>query len=315
MLSWNDLTEAARACERLSIPGVHAVGVGCRESSGGPHTERAVRLYVHAKRSRSVLGLHRAPRLVDGVPTDVVVQEPPGMQSVLQRMRRRPLRMGDSVGDARETAGTLGAVVEREGHPGTFVLSCSHVLAPPGASRNDRIRQPASLDDVGGPDWIGNLDAWTSISMGFANNRVDAAIARLSPLVRASNDIPRLGRPSRTHVLRPGSPGTGTPVRVAKVGRSTGYTEGVVVDWRYAGSIQVETGHGSRLARFVDQLQVRAAPGYFRFTEPGDSGALVLELGSKRAIGLVIAGRGSTSIVTPIYNVLEVDSKWSLKFK
>ena len=121
-------------------------------------------------------------------------------------------------------------------------------------------------------------------------NRVDAALARpINPML-FQQSIAEIGRPNGTKLAQLGMP-------IRKHGRTTGYTEGNVtlmnatVDVSYGDSFQ---------ARFVGQ--VIATP----ISQGGDSGALIVEGDSLKAVGLLFAGSRRATIFTPIQTVLDV---------
>ena len=121
-------------------------------------------------------------------------------------------------------------------------------------------------------------------------NRVDAALARpINPML-FQQSIVEIGRPNGTKLAQLG-------MKIRKQGRTTGYTEGNVtlmnatVDVSYSDNLQ---------ARFVGQ--VIATP----ISQGGDSGALIMERDSLKAVGLLFAGSRRATIFTPIQTVLDV---------
>ncbi len=121
-------------------------------------------------------------------------------------------------------------------------------------------------------------------------NRVDAALARpINPML-FQQTIAEIGRPNGTKLAQIG-------MMIRKHGRTTGYTEGNVtlmnatVDVSYSENLQ---------ARFAGQ--VIATP----ISQGGDSGALIMERDSLKAVGLLFAGSRRATIFTPIQTVLDV---------
>lgn len=123
-------------------------------------------------------------------------------------------------------------------------------------------------------------------------NRVDAALAR--PL------DPTMFDPT---VLNIGVPTGITPaqigMRVQKMGRTTGYTEGSVTIINATIDVAYSTLSGMRTARFTGQIMTTG------ISQGGDSGALVFAQGSQNVVGLLFAGSGTASIFTPITVVLD----------
>ncbi len=306
--------------EQAIAPGnAHGVGIGFRMVNGRLTDQVVVRLYVLRKLPKKLVS--RSFLLssdVDGIPIDIVESDIPVAQTGINTEWTRPLKMGYSAAHVSVGAGTMGAVVEDVNSPGSqYLLSCSHVLAPPRAPGN-AIRQPSRVDDFGPPRQIATLEKFTDVKLGVQVNHVDAALARLSPGILADNDLGKLGRLSPLNILRPGM-AEGQHIRVAKLGRTTGYTEGIIDDWHCNERITVDTPEGPRTAWFEQQLSV-SPDGCPTFSEAGDSGSIVVELKPNgRVIGMVIAGTFGRSIVTPIYKVLKVQGfgphdQWEVRF-
>ena len=177
-------------------------------------------------------------------------------------LRRRPLLIGLSVGHYKVTAGTLGALVRTRGQADACILSNHHVLANEDrAETGDPVLQPGALD--GGrrmTNAIGKLSGFVKLSDTRAN-RVDAAIARLEPGIAFDPVTLRgLGKLAG-RAAEPVMDGA----RVAKIGRTTGLTEG---------QIEIE-GTGER-----------------PFSDGGDSGSLIVNR-AHEAVALLFAGTDS----------------------
>jgi hypothetical protein len=109
--------------------------------------------------------------------------------------------------------------------------------------------------------------------------------ARLPDLVPAIRD---LGLPRGTIQPRRG-------MTVVKVGRTTGKTIGEIRDVNFRFVLEYdEVGE----VGFTDQVLCT------RYTEPGDSGSLVLDDATKKAVGLHFAGASGGSVFSPIGAVL-----------
>ena len=122
------------------------------------------------------------------------------------------------------------------------------------------------------------------------SNRVDAALARpINPML-FEQSIAEIGRPNGTRLAQIG-------MMIRKHGRTTGYTEGNVTLM----NATVDVSYGENLqARFVGQ--VIATP----ISQGGDSGALIMERDSLKAVGMLFAGSRRATIFTPIQTVLDV---------
>lgn len=202
------------------------------------------------------------------------VPEPPWYQG-----RVRPLRIGASVAHPRVTAGTLGAFVRTAGGA-VALLSNSHVLADEGrAAVGDPVLQPGPADGGTAADRVAALAVFAPYDRAGANV-VDAAAATLD--AGADADLLGLGDQGDLAGLQPDV----TAVRaVAKVGRTTGTTRGLVTAFEVDG-LQVAFGGG--VLRFDDQVEVAGEED--AFSAGGDSGSLVWTVGERLGVGLLFAG-------------------------
>ena len=208
--------------------------------------------------------------------------------------RVRPLALGTSVGHARVSAGTLGAIVEAKGS--FFLLSNDHVLADEDRARKgDAVLQPGRADGGRAPaDVAARYER--AVRLRKTGNLVDAALARIEPDVAFDaarlHGLGALGA-ARARPLRPGD-------RVAKLGRTTGLTRGVV------SAIEVDrvlVGYDKGELRFDDQVEISPL-GRTPFSRGGDSGALVVDT-DRRPAALLFAGNDAdTTYANPLPTVL-----------
>ncbi len=216
----------------------------------------------------------------------------------------RPLTIGSSVGHHRVTCGTLGAFV-RCGESGDIcMLSNNHVLANEGQCRKgDVVLQQGSLDGGVMPDnRVARLERWTRFSTR-GKHLVDAAIAVLDDEMEYYATTMR-GRPQtdlagvRRRILEPDD-------IVWKVGRTTGFTKGVVTAIELD-DVVVEYDMGD--VTFDDQIEIAGVRGTL-FCDGGDSGSLIVDADDK-ACALLFAGgyepgRGDLTYAHPIKTVFE----------
>ena len=87
-------------------------------------------------------------------------------------------------------------------------------------------------------------------------------------------------------------------MRVAKVGRTTGYTTGLVFDLSADVRVEYELG----VLIFQDQLLIRGSTGMF--SDSGDSGSVIVDRTTHRATALLFAGSASHTIANPLAEVL-----------
>lgn len=125
-----------------------------------------------------------------------------------------------------------------------------------------------------------------------ADNLLDAAVARPLDPAMFSEEIRHIGRITGTT-----TPTLGT--RVRKAGRTTDYTEGVITLVNATVNVSYRTRAGTKTARFTGQVITQV------MSQPGDSGSLVVEVGTQNAVGLLFAGSSVSTIFTPIDVVLD----------
>lgn len=287
------------------LENVVGVGAGWRRKEGRHPAHWCVRFYVARKLPESAIPPeHRLPPRIEGFPTAVIETgvfvarraSPPD-----PRKRLRPARPGCSIGflatgerASIRMAGTLGAVARMKGVLG--ILSNNHVLAdenrlPIGSA----IYQPGPLDGANpAKDELARLERFVPLDVAEPN-RVDAAFARV--LDERAVNARVLGR---VGVLKSASPAEAAEnMKVEKFGRTTGYTQGHVVD--VSADVRVRYDRGELV--FLDQFLVVGEDD--DFSQGGDSGSLIVEIASKSPVGLLFAGSSSHTIVHPIAPVLE----------
>jgi hypothetical protein len=123
-------------------------------------------------------------------------------------------------------------------------------------------------------------------------NKVDAAIARVIQKSLVSNSILFIGPPQGTAVAR-------MDMIVHKFSRTTSYRAGRVTSVDTDVTVQYDTGN----FRFQNQIIIvglNSQP----FSAGGDSGSLILERSSQKAVGLLFAGSASHTIGNHIRDVL-----------
>jgi len=191
-----------------------------------------------------------------------------------------PLRIGSTVGvEGGVGVGTAGVFVRQRGSSDPCILSNNHVLANSNQARlGSRVFHYANSDLA----WVGHLTAFQQIRGGRARNEVDCAIAKLDP-----------SYPVDVSTLTGGGRFTGSQshlnhlsMTVSKVGRTTGRTHGYVT----ATELDTWIGFGGALGSvyFVNQIEIRGRGNPTHFSQPGDSGSLVMDR-DHNAFGLLFA--------------------------
>lgn len=123
-------------------------------------------------------------------------------------------------------------------------------------------------------------------------NTADCALGRPNDPTMFEDEIRNIGVVRETT-----APSLG--MRVRKSGRTTDYTESDIALLNATVNVTYNTSKGTRTARFTGQVIADA------FSQGGDSGSLVVESGSNRAVGLLFAGSSLSTIFTPIDVVLD----------
>ncbi len=286
----------------------HAVGVGVKEIDGV--LTPAIRVHVVQKIAKELLRPEDLiPKEISGVPTDVIESPPATIYTDIattactdtRRTRQRPLVAGISVGHYQITAGTIGyfcrSTKEGDDRDATFVLSNNHVLANVNKGKiGDPIRQQGPLDGGTEDDKVATLYRFVELLTGADSNTVDCAIGLLDDGVEVKNEICMIGAID-------GTTEAATQMLVRKHGRTSGYTEGVVSDL----DLDVVVGMDAvTKAKFTGQIRIEATIPYQAIGLGGDSGSLVVERHSQKAVGLYFAGpqSGTYGIANPIEDVL-----------
>ncbi len=211
---------------------------------------------------------------------------------------------GGSVADC--CSGTLGALIQDNGGR-QYLLSNNHVLARSDhAAVGDAIVQPGLIDNNCTPNGDGpgtvpvaSLTTWLPLKSSQTN--ADAAIAQVaSRTLDPNGNILELGARQPDGTLTSAPPGVsstggkGEPpilqMTVAKSGRTTGLTCGSVsaidldVSVDYFRDCAETEPYVTKL--FTNQLAVSGD----RFSDAGDSGALIVDTGNAEPVGLFFAG-------------------------
>jgi len=281
----------------LAHDNVVGLGVSEKISKGKRMDELALVFYVKEKKPvRAVRDDFAIPTTVpeplsrsQAMPTDVVELGALTLDGK-PLATKNPIQPGNSIGHHKCLGGTLGAIVKRGNT--TLLLSNAHVLADNGrAKRGDVILYPA-IADKGNPhsDVVATLDRSVAFrGSGEYVNRADCAVAKVTTKIRAViNNIAMIGGPTGTATARRG-------MRIVKVGRTTGRTTGEVRDVHFRFTVPYQ---GLGQIGFKDQGLCT------RYSEQGDSGALVLEESSGKAVGLHFASAKNGSVFNPIGEVL-----------
>jgi len=209
----------------------------------------------------------------------------------------RPIVPGIGVGPLPypNATGTLGGILT----DGTskFVLSNNHVLAAVNtATAGTSVVQPGAFDGGGAANGIAQLSQYVTLVSG-PPMEVDCAIAQIDAAI-VCNNVPAAG------VTITGVTAPALHMQVEKFGRTTGHTEGTIDNLAFQAPIPYDDGSPNGLTvNFVDQVTIVTSDGSL-FSDHGDSGSVILEKGTGRAVGLLVAGSSMFTMANDIRKVL-----------
>jgi hypothetical protein len=303
----------AGAAGESPLRNVHATGVGVRGDVDNPGAQDfVIKVYVFDKADvQTAAGEPILSRPLQGVQVDVEhlpiqvafaksksskgAKRPAAGNPGQHQQRRRPVPAGVEIGPlGGNFVGTLGCFVRRG--PGSsgplFVLSNNHVLSDVNRfALGTQHTQPFSSSPA---DVIAALMDFEPLRFpapgSQPRNVIDAAIASVTDPGQVV-----LGRmlniPNYTPQLLAPLPG----MTVTKAGRTTGVTTGTIRAIRVRG---VQVNYGTRqnpiIATFDNAITITGAGGA-PFSNPGDSGSVILEKQSGRPVALLFAGDATTT--------------------
>jgi hypothetical protein len=209
-----------------------------------------------------------------------------------------PLVIGASVGHPKGPTGSLGGFVKIRGR-GEGIIGACHVLANGGRGINlteddaPNIYHPGRKDaqTITALDIIGNLVNYGPLDTNSVE--VDCAVGTLRKNWNHSgNQIPQIpgAKGAGTAILEP--PKSLEPIaaikKVAKIGRTTGYTEGRLSAGFFNDVGLDVPGHG--LVYYNRLFEIESEEPQAPFAGPGDSGAVVFDLAARFAFAMIVGG-------------------------
>lgn len=275
----------------------NVVGVGISEKTVGKKRtgQLSVCFYVEKKiASNKLVGSEVIPAVIN-MPGDKAVftdVKEIGKLRLEVAKKTKPIQSGFSVGHVKSTAGTVGAIVKKNGK--LLILSNSHVLAQSGNAKvGDQILYPGPADGgLPSKNVVATLAEISPFdSSGNLVNRVDAALAEIAAdrLDSINLSIHKALTPLRSIKPKRG-------MKITKAGRTTGKTAGEIIDVNFRFVIKYP---GVGKVGYIDQVLCS------RYTEPGDSGSIVVDQESGKIVGLHFAGANGGSVFNPIRFVID----------
>ena len=292
-----------------AIPGVVHVSVGLKETNGNLTDQLCVRVYVRDKKGKEALSpAELIPPDVNGVPTDVNVVSEFEFQDDNARYRpikggiqvsNRIIELNDAGNGTQMHRGTMGCIAIDTTDDAPVILSNWHVLYATSGRNGDKVYQPPPTTIP--PVQLGDLpvrpqddvDKIGVLRRKEISSTVDGAIAAIDVSscchccgIHYSNEIPGLsvsGRPPRNTIVGD-ERATGGMV-VFKVGKSSGRTEGRVIDDNYP-SFDI-TADGLTHT-FTGQIAIQHVDTTKPFSTHGDSGSVIIN-DQNKIVGLLFA--------------------------
>jgi hypothetical protein len=270
-------------------------GVGVSQKANG---ESCVKVLTREK-------THVTPKMLSqhlGVkPQDIIIEHTGIIRFKMPTSRHRPPYPGISVGHYQITAGTIGCFV-KDSSGRQYILSNNHVLANTDKGYYaDPILQPGKLD--GGKksaDIIAHLSYVVKLS-ATNPNEMDAATAEINKGLNL--DFRINGKKSVKGTIEHAN-----KMKVEKFGRTTGHTIGSIT----TRNLDLQVDYDGKLFDFQDQFEIKGVMSKGKrtmFCDGGDSGSLILQRGSFKAVGLLFSGNDDgTTFATPIEAVLQAFS-------
>ncbi len=282
----------------LKWPNVRNIGLGAKQKSGEILHEWAYRFYVERKLPLNEIHIEkRIPAYINGVRTDVIsfiaseslvsVASVPAVDE--NEYRDQGVRGGISIrnehfeNDQPSGYGTLGILARRTTDNALVGLTCSHIA-------NAASNTPTTLETrIGQPKywisccccprgWIGNVKKAT------LNNDLDCALIEIDEDIE--EQVTNNNTENKVQGINGNIEGAALPLlhdTVRKYGRTTGLTNGRVVDIAYG----------------PDQILIELIGGNSgdAFAHHGDSGAVIVNE-DNQVIGLLVAAAQETDPVT-----------------
>lgn len=277
---------AATNVRKNILADVNAVGVGEKQSG-----ENFIKVLT---RKKTNLTPGRLSEHFGVSAQDILIQHAGRIRFKIPTANHRPPFPGISVGHFRITAGTLGCFV-KDSAGKIYILSNNHVLANTNRGKiKDAILQPGKLD--GGhktKDVIANLSKFKVLEFTKPNN-MDAAIAEITDELKPIFKINQTNKIKSSILPQNG-------MKVEKFGRTTGHTKGKIT----TRNLDLKVDFDGRDIEFLDQFEIKGNNGTM-FCDGGDSGSLIFEKDTLKAVGLLFAGTDDgTTFATPIKEVLD----------
>jgi hypothetical protein len=316
MSNLDDITNAKRGAQQslLSKPGVLGVGVGLREVNGQLTDEVVIRIYVRQKKPIDQLAADEVvPPHIDGHKTDVIERSSDEFIAEPGNFKERPMACGLQIAryagflGVQGFAGTIGCFVTSRSGPvqgDNLLLTCAHVLFPnlvhDVTMSDNKLYQNESILGV-------NCVGIVSDKYQFGG-LADASFAYTDADDGANNYVWKIGKITGATRVKLGE-------RIAKFGRTTGRTYGIVTDIDKTISVMAR-GQSVGFHNQIDITYSQDGSESDRFADEGDSGSAILNA-QCQIVGLLWAVDesrmyGTASHINNVFDALDVKLAGSL---
>lgn len=301
----SDVADYVSPDQRLSVgiafgKGDEAPGLALRVSKRDSMAHRAANdLAEEAEKDKSWADVRVVENLAVPSRTDVDPLGPEDADANGFPIGGDPLMVGVSVSHPKSPSGSLGGFVRFNGGSEGIISAC-HVLANSGRGvelspeeNAPLIYHPASRDVAGRltpSHRIAKLRQFVELTTSSVE--LDVAVAALLPeRQHIGNVIPSIrgARNAGQPILAPPPNSAIAEFKtVAKVGRRTRYTEGRL-SAGFFDDVPLEVP-GQGIVYYSRMFEIESSSARAPFAEPGDSGAAVFDIDSRKAFALVVGG-------------------------
>lgn len=211
--------------------------------------------------------------------------------------RERPLKQGINIGNKSNYSGTLGALIKLHGfNDEIFILSNHHVLTGFNFDKNRLISQPHRDNLSYG---FNREDVIAQVKFGHYGKYIDVAFAKLL-------DVPYYK--SRTYINNINAPQgieTDTNIKIGesvyKIGAMTGKSSGKIKSKNAYFRFNASSSSNKPITLKKQLLLTN-------MSKPGDSGSIVVNSYSKKAVGLIMGGDSNNYTIANQFKFIFHDS-------
>lgn len=293
----------------LQMPNVRFVSVGMKQTEGKAISPSVcIRVYVDKKVKKEAMRQEDLiPETIEGIPTDVNVLDY-DFQFSDDTAKYRPIVGGiqitNGILDLNDQlapemySGTLGCLGKHNGK--IVALTNWHVVSRSGGKIGSKVYQARPPILPAAPDIFpakptSDEDKIGTIENLLINDKVDCAIIKITEPCKClcceccgldySNQIHNLNMNGDNFIH--GVEGAHANMKVVKVGKKTGKTEGVIIDTQFPSLTISRDGTNYT---FLKQIKIEHKDGATKqFSHSGDSGSVIINIANSHIVGLLFS--------------------------